>query len=162
KILFVCPVLIVGGVEAILKTRATELLRRGFQGRLISMEEAGGQILFENSGIDSRVCSNETDFARELTDFQPDWIVIIDTPAMVRAARRAAPEATILYEVHSTYPQTLAPLVNREFLEGIRGIIVPSASQERRLRSLLAVEKPIEIVPNALAPLFLETVEPAS
>ena len=161
-ILFVCPVLILGGVEVILKTRSTELLRRGFQVRLLSMEEAGGRMLFENSGIDSRICPGEAEFAAELADFQPDWIVILDAPAMVPAARRAAPQASIIYEVHSTYSHILAPLVDRDIVSGVRGIMVPSASQRERVRSLLAVEKPIEIVPNALTPAFFEEAGPAT
>jgi polysaccharide pyruvyl transferase CsaB len=160
RILFACPVFILGGVEVILQNRAAELLRRGWQVRLVSLEEAGGQVLFEESGIDSRICSSEAELARELADFRPGWIVSIDTPSLLPIARQNAPRAAILYEVHSTYPHILAPLVDRDFLIGIRGIIVPSASQADRIRSLLAADMPIEIVPNALAPEFLRPADP--
>jgi glycosyltransferase involved in cell wall biosynthesis len=155
-ILFVCPVFILGGVEVILKDRAAELLLRGWRVRLVAMDDAGGQVLFENSGMDSRICPDEAALARELLDFQPDWIVSLDTPAILPVARRTAPRAALVYEVHSTYPHTLAPLVDRGFLAGVRGILVPSESQAARIRSLLAVEMPFEVVPNALAPEFLE------
>jgi polysaccharide pyruvyl transferase CsaB len=156
RILFACPVLILGGVEVILKSRIAELERRGWQVRLAAMEEHGGRALFEASGLDVRVCPDEASFARELDEFQPDWVVILDAPAFLPPARAAA--RRVIYEVHSTYPHILAPLVDRQFLNGVSGIIVPSPSQERRVQALVADPLPIEVVPNVLAPEFCETI----
>jgi polysaccharide pyruvyl transferase CsaB len=156
RILFACPVLILGGVEVILKSRTAELERRGWRVRLTAMEEHGGRALFEASGVDVRVCPDEAAFARELNEFQPDWVVILDAPTFLPPARVAA--RRVIYEVHSTYPHILAPLVDRQFLNGVRGIIVPSPSQEHRIRSLLPDELPIEVVPNVLGPEFFETI----
>jgi polysaccharide pyruvyl transferase CsaB len=156
RILFACPVLILGGVEVILKNRIAGLERRGWRVRVAAMEEGGGRALFEASGIDVRVCPDEAAFVRELNEFQPDWVVILDAPVFLPPARAAA--RRLIYEVHSTYPHILAPLVDRKFLDGVRGIIVPSPSQEHRVQALLPDPLPIEVVPNVLGPEFFEPI----
>jgi len=156
RILFAYQTLSLGGVEIVLQSRVAELRRRGCSICLVFMEEIDGRSLFEGSGIDVRICPEETALAEALEGFKPDWIVSIDTPVILSVAQRTTPEAGLVYEVHSSYANMLVPLADRGFLIGVRGVIVPSPSHRDRIRPLMAVDKPVEIVPNALSPAFLE------
>jgi glycosyltransferase involved in cell wall biosynthesis len=157
RILFAYQVLSLGGVEIILQSRVAELRRRGCRICLLFIEEIDGRVLFEGEGVEVRICPTETELANAMSNFKPDWIVSIDTPVILEVARCTAPEARLVYEVHSSYPHMLAPLADRDFLTGMRGLIVPSASQQQRIRPLLAVDMPVEVVSNALSPGFVET-----
>ncbi len=157
NILFVYQFLGLGGVEVVLQARAAELSRRGYSIRIVFLEEADGRALFERSGIDFRICGTETELADQLSGFRPDWIISIDTPAILPLARRTCPEAGLVYEVHSSNSQMLAPLTGPDFFTGIRGILVPSASQGQRIQPLMAADVRIEVIPNALSPAFFET-----
>lgn len=155
RILFAYQTLGLGGVEIVLRSRVEELHHRGCSICLVFMEEIDGRSLFEGSGIDVRVCPQESDLAEVMAGFKPDWIVSIDTPVILAIAQRTTPEAALVYEVHSPYPHMLVPLADRSFLTGVRGVIVPSPSHRDRIRPLMALDKPIEIVSNALSPAFI-------
>lgn len=156
RVLFVYQFLGVGGVEVVLRSRSEELMRRGCPVRIVFLDELGGRPLFENSGIDISVCRREADLVGEITAFQPDWIISIDTPAILPIAREAWPQSQRVYEVHSSNAEMLAPLTDSAFFTGIRGVMVPSASQKQRVQSLMAGNVPIAVVPNPLSRAFME------
>ncbi len=156
RVLFVYQFLGVGGVEVVLRSRIEELQRRGCSVRIVFLDELGGRPLFENSGIDFRICRTEPDLRSEITAFQPGWIVSIDTPAILPIAREACSQAGLVYEVHSSNAEMLAPLTDSGLFTGIRGVVVPSASQRQRVQSLMAANVPIAIVPNPLSRAFME------
>ncbi len=160
RIVFAYQTLSLGGVEVVLETRVAELRRRGCQVLLLFMEELDGRVLFENTGVEIRICRHDSEIARELAKFKPDWIVSIDTPSILSIAHRLDPKIKLVYEVHTTYSHMLAPLVTKDLLTGIQGIIVPSRSQHRRIESLVSSRGvPMEVIPNSLAPIFLEASE---
>ena len=157
RLLFVYRRLGVGGVEVVLRDRAQELRNRGSTVRLLFMEEAGGQPLFRASGIEIGFGRTEFELRRDVETFQPDWVISVDTPEILRIAGQTCPGAGLVYEVHSTNPEALAPLTDAAFLKPVRGIFVPSDSQRQRVLPLLAADKPVAVVPNALSPSFFET-----
>jgi polysaccharide pyruvyl transferase CsaB len=162
RIVFAYQTLSLGGVEVVLETRVVELRRRGWRVLLLFLEELDGRVLFENTGVEIRICRDDSEIAKGLAEFKPDWIVSIDTPPILPIARQIDPEVKLVYEVHSTYSHMLAPLVGKDLLTGVRGIIVPSRSLRTRVESLVSSRGvPMEVVPNSLAPIFLEAGEEA-
>ncbi len=160
RIVFAYQTLSLGGVEVVLQTRVVELRRRGWRVLLLFLEELDGRVLFEHSGVEIRICRDDSQIAKGLAEFKPDWIVSIDTPAILPIARQFDPGVKLVYEVHSTYSHMLAPLVAKDLLTGVRGIIVPSRSLQTRVESLVSSrEVPMEVVPNSLAPIFFEASE---
>ena len=159
RILFAYQALSLGGVEIALQSKVRELGRRGWSICLVFMEEIDGRILFEGSGIDVRICPGESELATVLASFKPDWIVSIDLPMMLPIAHSMAPEAGLVYEVHSSYPHMLAPLTDRTLLTRVRGVIVPSESQRQLVRSLMDSDHAVAVIPNALSPEFFDPSE---
>ncbi len=160
RIVFAYQTLSLGGVEVVLETRVGELRRRGWRVLLLFLEELDGRALFKNTGVEIRICRDGSEIAKGLAEFKPDWIVSIDTPSVLLIARQIDPEVKLVYEVHSTYSHMLAPLVAKDLLTGVRGIIVPSRSLQTRVESLVSSrEVPMEVVANSLAPIFFEAGE---
>ena len=130
RILFVYQFLTLGGVEVVMQTRLKELGRRGIEARMLFLAESrGGEAIFEKMGDQVAVHTGATEIEKYLRDFNPDWISTIDTPEIIPIARRAVPDARIAYEVHTPYSAYYDLVLDRDLLDGVSGIVVPSQSQ---------------------------------
>ena len=151
RILFVYQFLTLGGVEVVMQTRLRELARRDIEARMLFLAESGGgESIFEKMGDQIAVHTEEAEIEKYLRDFNPDWISTIDTPGIIPIARRVVPEARIAYEVHTPYPDYYDLVLDRDLLDGVSGIIVPSQSQKEFIALRLARPLPIEVVPNSI------------
>jgi glycosyltransferase involved in cell wall biosynthesis len=159
RILFVYQFLSLGGVEVVLQTRLQELIRRGMDARALFLKSFGGEKLFLDLPHQVEVRTSEIEIAEFLRDFNPDWIISLDTPTILPIASQVVPQAHIAYEVHSTYPMSLSPLRYADLLAQVTGILVPSRSQQEMVEDILIRPLPICIVPNALPDIFLEPGE---
>ena len=159
RIVFAYQFLTMGGVEVVLKNRLAELEKRGFAIRFLFLEELGGLPIFQQD-LDKVFISNHPDDVQGfLADFDPDWVVSIDTPQVFPWAGNAVPNAKLAYEVHSPYALALSLLLRRESLAHVRGIIVPSPSQGIVVRALTPLSPDISVVQNGLDRLFLQPPE---
>src|ERR1041384_6890232 len=130
RILFVYQFLTLGGVEVVMQTRLRELARRDIQARMLFLgESGGGESIFAKIGHQIAVHTDEAEVEKYLRDFDPDWISTIDTPDIIPIARRVVPNARIAYEVHTPYPDYYDLVLDRDLLNGVSGILVPSQSQ---------------------------------
>ncbi|HXU39657.1 MAG TPA: glycosyltransferase [Blastocatellia bacterium] len=162
RILFVYQFLTLGGVEVVMQTRLKELGRRGIQARMLFLAESrGGEAIFEKMGDQVAVHTSVTEIEKYLRDFNPDWISTIDTPEIIPIARRAVPEARIAYEVHTPYSAYYDLVLDRDLLDGVSGILVPSQSQKEFIALRLARPLPIEVVPNSTPKEFFQTPQSA-
>lgn len=150
RILFVYQFLTLGGVEVVMQTRLKELARRGIQARMLFLAESrGGEAIFEKMGDQVAVHTRAAEIETYLRDFNPDWISTIDTPEIIPIARRTVPNARIAYEVHTPYSAYYDLVLDRDLLDGVSGIIVPSQSQKEFIALRLARPLPIEVVANS-------------
>lgn len=160
RILFVYQFLTLGGVEVVMQTRLKELARRGIQARMLFLAESrGGEAIFEKMGDQVAVHTGATEIEQYLRDFNPDWISTIDTPEIIPIARRAVPHARIAYEVHTPYSAYYDLVLDRDLLDGVSGILVPSLSQKEFIALRLARPLPIEVVPNSIPKEFFESAQ---
>src|SRR6266404_2252190 len=158
RILFVYQFLTLGGVEVVMQTRLKELSRRGIQARMLFLAESrGGEAIFEKMGDQVAVHTGAAEIEKYLRDFNPDWISTIDTPEIIPIARKAVPDARIAYEVHTPYSAYYDLVLDRDLLDGVSGIIVPSQSQKEFIALRLARPLPIEVVPNSIPKEFFQT-----
>lgn len=158
RILFVYQFLTLGGVEVVMQTRLKELGRRGIQARMLFLAESrGGEAIFEKMGDQVAVHTSPAEIEKYFRDFNPDWISTIDTPEIIPIARRAVPDARIAYEVHTPYASYYDLVLDRDLLDGVSGIIVPSQSQKEFIALRLARPLPIEVVPNSIPEEFFQT-----
>jgi glycosyltransferase involved in cell wall biosynthesis len=157
RILFVYQFLTLGGVEVVMQTRLRELASRNIEARMLFLgQSGGGESIFNKMGDQIAVHTEEAEIEKYLRDFNPDWISTIDTPEIIPLARRIVPEARIAYEVHTPYPDYYGLLLDRDLLEGVSGIIVPSQSQKEFIELRMARPLPMEVVPNSLPNEFLQ------
>jgi GT2 family glycosyltransferase len=160
RILFVYQFLTLGGVEVVMQTRLRELARRDIQARMLFLgESGGGESIFAKMGHQIAVHTDEAEVEKYLRDFDPDWISTIDTPDIIPIARRVVPNARIAYEVHTPYPDYYDLVLDRDLLNGVSGILVPSQSQKDFISLRLARPLPIEVVPNSISSEFFQTLE---
>lgn len=158
RILFVYQFLTLGGVEVVMQTRLKELARRGIQARMLFLAESnGGESIFEKMGDQVAVRTSPAEIEKYLNDFKPDWISTIDTPEIIPIARRTVPDAKLAYEVHTPYSAFYDLVLDRDLLDGVSGIIVPSQSQKEFIALRLARPLPIEVVPNSIPKEFFQT-----
>ncbi len=151
KILFAYEYLGLGGVEAILATRMRALKLENYDIRAMFSQNAGGMALFTGLIEQVHLTTSPLQKMDLIVDYQPDVLVSLDTPGIVGAARSLLPEIKIIYEIHTTYPQALKPLKNRNFTQQINGFIVPSSFQARFIQNFLHnTDIPITIVPDPL------------
>ncbi|MFV1979549.1 MAG: glycosyltransferase, partial [Rhodothermia bacterium] len=160
RLTFVYQFLSQGGVEVLLRSRARELVRRGVDVQLLFLEAFGGEGLFEDMGDRVLVTGDKTEFLEALDRFEPDWVLSLDTPSVVPWVRSSYPESGLLYEVHSTYPASLAPLLDPDVLAGANGLLVPSPSQRELVKSLHTRPMPVRTVPDCLDDRFFGATEP--
>ena len=158
RILFAYQFLTLGGVEVVMQTRLRELARRGIEARMLFLAKSGGgESIFEKMGDQIAVHTEEAEIEKYLRDFKPDWISTIDTPGIAPIARRIVPDARIAYEVHTPYPDYYDLVLDRDLLDAVYGIIVPSQSQKEFIALRLARPLPIEVVPNSIPKKFFQT-----
>ncbi|HPW54399.1 MAG TPA: glycosyltransferase [Thermoanaerobaculaceae bacterium] len=161
RIAFVYRYLQLGGVETVLCTRMHELARRGIETRAAFLEARGGESLFDTLPGSARVCPDAAALRAYLAPFEPDWVLVIDTPEALPLLGEALPGVPLVAEAHSTYPEVQRWLEDSATAARFVGVLVPSSSMAAELRSRLLRALPVAVVPNAVGPGF-EPEGPAS
>lgn len=156
RILFVYQFLTIGGVEVVLRMRLKELIQQGVDARALFLSARGGDNIFDDLKERVEVRSSEADIADFLTQFNPDWVISIDTPSIFSIVRYTLPSTRLVYEVHTSYPAYQAILLNSEVFANVSRIFVPSPSQKKVVEDLLSRPIPVYVVPNALPDSFIE------
>jgi glycosyltransferase involved in cell wall biosynthesis len=151
KILFCYQFCSLGGCETVLSTRMHELIDQGIDVHVIFFDGGDGLHLFNDLGDRMRICRTRAEVEAKLTEVQPDYLISLDTPNIVKHLEDRPANLKFVYEVHSTYPTALKRLrlLNRY---GLSAIFTPSEAQRNLVLSLLgsSLNCPIEVIPNPL------------
>ncbi|HEX2981544.1 MAG TPA: glycosyltransferase family 4 protein [Anaerolineaceae bacterium] len=159
RILFIYPVLTLGGVETVIFTRMRGLGSIGAEVQAVFRRGYSGTNLPADLTGKIRVTDSQEEFCQVLDDFRPDWVLHFDSPDYLRVVHAAMPSARQVYEVHTTLVKNLECLRNPANLEFVSGLVVPSQYQASLVRNYLRSEKPIEVVPNSVSDGFLSPAE---
>jgi glycosyltransferase involved in cell wall biosynthesis len=155
KIVFVYRALSKGGTGSVIFNRMGELLRRGIDVRSFYFQDHGGMEDSFRSRV--MVSQDEDEISACLQEFRPDWVLHFDAPELVKKIPEWVPGVNQAYEVHTTYEKNYEPLKDREMLNKIQGLLVPSAYQaEVVTKKVSGLDIPVEIVPNGLREQFFD------
>lgn len=161
KIVFCYQFCSLGGCETVLSTRLHELLELGIDAHMLFFDGGEGERLFSDLGERMRICRKRAEADAMLAALEPDFLISLDTPRVLQHLEGRPAGMKFIYEVHSTYPETLKRLrlLTRHDLAAI---FTPSRAQRQLIASLLgqSLRCPIEVVPNPLRRSFSEHREP--
>jgi glycosyltransferase involved in cell wall biosynthesis len=157
KIVFCYQFCSLGGCETVLSTRLHELLALGIDAHMLFFDGGEGERLFSALGERMRICRKRAEADAMLAAIEPDFLISLDTPRVLQHLEGRPAGMKFIYEVHSTYPETLKRLrlLTRHRLAAI---FTPSRAQRQLIGSLLGQSLccPIEVVPNPLRRSFSE------
>ncbi len=156
KLLFIYQYLGLGGVEAILATRMRSLRDMRIPVHAMFLQDAGGKVFFEDMPELISITENQSAIFEALSRSQPEMIVNIDTPNLISVAEQVFPGIPQVYEVHTTYAESLSPLSDYEFIAKLTSLLVPSFFQKNFILSqAVGTPLPVYIVPDPLDKRFL-------
>ncbi|HPC84043.1 MAG TPA: glycosyltransferase [Thermoanaerobaculaceae bacterium] len=155
RLAFVYRYLQLGGVETVLRTRMAELTARGVESRAAFLEAHGGEGLFAAFPEAARVCPDAGSLRAFLAPFEPDWVLVIDTPEALPALAEAGLGGRLVAEFHTPYADVQRWLLDEAAVAGFTGVLVPSPSQAEVVRAHLLRPLPVEVVSNPLQPTFV-------
>ena len=157
RILFAYQFCTLGGVETILGCRMRELAAMGVDARAWFLRGGEGLGLFSAFAQKLLVSACADQVGRYLHAFAPEFVLAIDTPQVI-GFLGGAPAATLIYEVHTTYRESLGYLGREQELQTVSALLVPSRAQRDLVAALLppTVSRPVWVAPNPLPHLFLE------
>lgn len=158
KIVFCYQFCSMGGCETVLSTRMHELQALGIDAHAMFFDGGEGEHLFQDLGEQMRICRTRTEVEGMLAAENPDYLISLDTPRIVQYLDDRPPNMKFVFEVHSTYPESLKRI---RLLAQYRlaGILTPSQAQRNLVTSLMgsSLNCPIEVVPNPLRRDFSES-----
>ena len=151
KIVFCYQFCSLGGCETVLSTRMHELHALGVEAHAIFFDGGEGEHLFNGLGDRMRICRTRAEVEEKLAAVDPDFLISLDTPQIVRYLEERPSKMKFVFEVHSTYPATLRKIRQLTRYQ-LSAILTPSRSQRNLVLSLLgkSLNCPIEVVPNPL------------
>jgi glycosyltransferase involved in cell wall biosynthesis len=160
KIVFCYQFCSLGGCETVLSTRIHELCALGVDAHALFFDGGEGERLFRDLGDRMRICRKRTEVEEKLAAVEPDFLISLDTPHILRHLEGRPAGMKFIFEVHSTYPETLKRLRLLARHE-LTAIFTPSHAQRQLVSSLLgrSLRCPIEVVPNPLRRSFSERRE---
>ena len=161
KIVFCYQFCSLGGCETVLSTRMHELVSLGIDAHAVFFDGGEGEQLFHDLGDRARICRTRAEVDEKLASVEPDFLISLDTPQIVRYLDVRPPKMKFVFEVHSTYPETLQKI---RLLARYRlaAILTPSHAQRNLVLSLLgsSLNCPIAVAPNPLRRNFGENRTP--
>jgi len=130
-----------------------ELDRHGIEAHCWFFHDFGGRAIF--SGFEDRLHLGEPAACVAFAAAgEFDLAVTIDSEEVLAPLEGEGALARWVLECHSAYPGNIDYLRDLD-RSRLRGILVPSAMQARRVADRLRIDVPIEVVPNPLAHAFL-------
>jgi glycosyltransferase involved in cell wall biosynthesis len=151
KIVFCYQFCTLGGCETVLSTRMHELESLGVDAHAIFFDGGEGEELFSDLGDRVKICRNRLAVEEKLAAVNPDFLISLDTPQIVRYLENRPASMQLVFEVHSTYPDALKK-VKQLTKHRLSALLTPSHAQRDLVKSLLGgeIDCPVEVVPNPL------------
>jgi L-malate glycosyltransferase len=160
KIVFCYKYCTLGGCETVLSTRMHELRSLGVDAHAVFLDGGDGEELFGSLGDRVSICRQPSAVENKLSALRPDFLISLDTPQICDYVDRRSWNARFVFEVHSTYPESLKRLKQMS-RHKVSALLTPSHAQRELVLSLLGsgVQCPVEVVPNPLRPSFSMSAE---
>jgi glycosyltransferase involved in cell wall biosynthesis len=151
KIVFCYQFCSMGGCETVLSTRMHELRSLGVDAHALFFDGGEGEHLFKGLGDRMRICRTRTEVEGMLAAVEPNYLISLDTPRIVQYLDQRPPNMKFVFEVHSTYPESLKRIRLLAKYQ-LSAILTPSQAQRNLVTSLMgsSLNCPIEVVPNPL------------